>query len=77
MKWEELWITKGKKEMAKKSYRYVQLVPEVGPKPAKPYYVKKPNRGLKAGDKLRLRKYNPTTMKHEWYTEKKMPSHSK
>lgn len=63
--------------MAKKSYRYAMMVPEEGPKPAKPYYAKKPARGIKAGDKLRLRKYNPATKKHEWYIEKKMASHSK
>jgi ribosomal protein L33 len=35
------------------------------------YTAKKPLRGLKAGVKLRLRKYNPRAMKHMWYIEKR------
>jgi large subunit ribosomal protein L33 len=32
---------------------------------------------FKAKDKLRLKKYNPATQKHEWFVEKKLPPHSK
>ena len=28
-------------------------------------------------DKLRFKKYDPFTRKHEWFEEAKMPSHSK
>ena len=41
------------------------------------YYAKKPTSGLKAKDKLRLKKFNPATRKHEWFVEKKLPPHSK
>ena len=41
------------------------------------YYAKKPTSGLKAKDKLRMKKYNPATKKHEWFVEKKLPPHSK
>ena len=41
------------------------------------YYAKKPTSGLKAKDKLRMKKYNPATKKHEWFIEKKLPPHSK
>ena len=41
------------------------------------YYVKKPTAGEKVKIKLRVRKYNPSTRKHEWFVEKKLPPHSK
>ena len=41
------------------------------------YYAKKPTAGEKAKEKLRMKKYNPATMKHEWFIEKKLPPHSK
>ena len=41
------------------------------------YYAKKPTSGLKAKDKLRMKKYNPVTKKHEWFIEKKLPPHCK
>ena len=41
------------------------------------YYAKKPTKGEKAKDKLKLKKYNPNTRKHEYFIEKKLPPHSK
>ena len=35
------------------------------------YYAKKPTKGEKAKDKLKLKKYNPNTRKHEYFLEKK------
>jgi len=55
----------------------VRLVPELKPNSAFNYYVKKPTAGEKVKIKLRVRKYNPSTRKHEWFVEKKLPPHSK
>ena len=63
--------------MAKKSSIKVRLVPEEKPNSAFNYYVKKPTAGDKAKDKLKMKKYNPSTRKHEWFVEKKLPPHSK
>ena len=41
------------------------------------YYVKKPSGGEKAKVKLKAKKYNPATRKHEIFVEKKLPPHSK
>ena len=41
------------------------------------YYVKKPAGGEKAKVKLKAKKYNPATRKHETFVEKKLPPHSK
>ena len=39
---------------------------------------KKPTKGEKAKNKLKLKKYNPNTRKHEVFVEKKLPPpHSK
>ena len=63
--------------MAKKSSIKVRLVPES--KPNSPYFycVKKPSAGEKAKIKLKVKKYNPATRKHEIFIEKKLPPHSK
>ena len=64
--------------MAKKSsYALKQLVPEENQKTGTKYIVRKPSKGLKASDKLRLKKYDPVIKKHVWFVEKKMPPHSK
>ncbi len=63
--------------MAKKSTVKVRLVPEEKTDSKFYYYAKKPTSGLKAKDKLRLKKFNPETRKHEWFVEKKLPPHSK
>ena len=55
----------------------VRLVPEDKTNSKFYYYAKKPTSGLKAKDKLRMKKYNPATKKHEWFVEKKLPPHSK
>ena len=63
--------------MAKKSSIKVRLVPENKPDSAFFYYVKKPSTGEKAKNKLKIKKYNPSTCKHEIFIEKKLPPHSK
>ena len=63
--------------MAKKTSIKVRLVPEDKPDSAFFYYVKKPSSGEKAKIKLKVKKYNPETRKHEFFIEKKLPPHSK
>ena len=63
--------------MAKKTHAKVRLVPEEKPDSAFFYYVKKPAGGEKAKVKLKAKKYNPVTRKHEVFVEKKLPPHSK
>jgi len=63
--------------MAKKTSIKVRLVPESKPNSAFFYYVKKPTKGEKAKIKLKVKKYNPSTRKHEIFIEKKLPPHSK
>ena len=63
--------------MAKKTHVKVRLVPEAKPDSPFFYYVKKPAGGEKAKVKLKAKKYNPATRKHEVFFEKKLPPHSK
>ena len=63
--------------MAKKTSIKVRLVPESRPDSPFFYYVKKPLGGEKAKIKLKAKKYNPNTRKHENFIEKKLPPHSK
>ena len=63
--------------MAKKTSIKVRLVPENKPDSPFFYYVKKPSSGEKAKIKLKVKKYNPATRKHEVFVEKKLPPHSK
>ncbi len=63
--------------MAKKTHIKVRLVPESKPDSPFVYYAKKPTKGEKAKNKLRVNKYNPSTRKHEIFVEKKLPPHSK
>ena len=63
--------------MAKKTHFKVRLVPEAKPDSSFFYNVKKPARGEKAKIKLKVKKYNPATRKHEIFIEKKLPPHSK
>ena len=63
--------------MAKKTSIKVRLVPESKPHSSFNYYVKKPSSGEKAKIKLKAKKYNPSTRKHEMFVEKKLPPHSK
>ncbi|MAV57029.1 MAG: 50S ribosomal protein L33 [Pelagibacteraceae bacterium TMED247] len=63
--------------MAKKTSIKVRLVPESKPDSAFYYYAKKPSKGEKAKIKLKVKKYNPVTRKHEIFVEKKLPPHSK
>ena len=63
--------------MAKKTSIKVRLVPESKPHSAFNYYVRKPSSGEKAKIKLKAKKYNPSTRKHEIFVEKKIPPHSK
>ena len=50
--------------MAKKNYIKVRLVPESQQDSKFIYYAKKPTKGEKAKEKLKLKKYNPNTRKH-------------
>ena len=64
--------------MAKKSsYVLKQMIPEENSKTGTKYIVRKPTKGLKASNKLRLKKFDPVLKKHVWFVEKKMPPHSK
>ena len=63
--------------MAKKSSIKVRLVPESTQDSPFFYYTKKPTGGEKAKIKLKAKKYNPATRKHEIFVEKKLPPHSK
>ena len=63
--------------MAKKTYQIVMMVPEENPSSQFRYYAKKTTKGMKASEKMRVRKHNKLTNKHEWFVEKKLPSHSK
>ena len=63
--------------MVKKTSIKVRLVPESKPNSSLYYYVKKPSGGEKAKIKLKAKKYNPATRKHEVFIEKKLPPHSK
>ena len=63
--------------MAKKSTVKVRLVPDKKPDSPFFYYVKKPTKGEKSKVKLKMKKYNPDSRKHETFIEKKLPPHSK
>ncbi len=63
--------------MPKKTHIKVRMVPESNADSKFIYYAKKPTKGEKAKDKLKLKKYNPNTRKHELFVEKKLPPHSK
>ena len=63
--------------MATKSSIKGRLVPENKVDSPFYYYVKKPTKGEKAKIKLKMKKYNPDTKKHEIFIEKKLPPHSK
>ena len=59
--------------MAKKtSFALKQLVPEENPKTGTKYIVRKPTKGLKVAEKLRMKKYDPVLKKHVWFVEKKI-----
>ena len=51
------------------------MVPEGNPDSKFVYYAKT-NKRWKAKEKLKLKKYNPNTRKHEYFVEKNYP-HSK
>jgi len=63
--------------MANKSYRLIQLVNEDNPETGTKYIIKKPTKGVKVSEKIRLRKYDNVLKKHCWFKEVRMPSHSK
>ena len=63
--------------MAKKTSIKIRLVPENKPNSSYFYYTKKPSSGEKAKVKIKVKKYNPATRKHELFVEKKLPPHSK
>ena len=59
--------------MAKKTHIKVRLVPESNPDSKFIYYAKKPTKGEKAKDKLKLKKYNQNTKAK--FLLKKLPLH--
>lgn len=59
--------------MAKKSYEIRQLVNEEVETKTK-YMIKKPGKGEKASQPIRLRKYDPVTRQHHWFVDKKLPN---
>ena len=63
--------------MAKKSYALKQLLLEEKPETGTKYLVRKPTKGLKVAEKMRVKKYDPVLKQHVWFIEKKMPPHSK
>ena len=63
--------------MAKKSYALKQLLPEEKPETGTKYLVRKPTKGLKVAEKMRVKKYDPVLKQHVWFVEKKMLPHSK
>ena len=63
--------------MAKKTHLKVRMVQRVIQIVNLFIMLKKPTKGEKAKDKLKLKKYNPNTRKHEFFVEKKLPPHSK
>ena len=63
--------------MAKKTFALKQLLPEEKPETGTKYIVRKPTKGLKVAEKLRVKKYDPVLRKHVWFVEKKMPPQSK
>ena len=58
--------------MAKKSFALKQLLPEEKPETGTKYIVRKPTKGLKVAEKLRVRKYDPVVRKHVEYKEGKI-----
>ena len=59
------------KKYGKKTHIKVRLVPESNPDSKFIYYAKKPTKGEKVfKEKLKLKKYNPNTRKHEIFIEK-------
>ena len=55
--------------MAKKTHVKVRMVPEEKPDSPFFYYVKKPAGGEKAKVKLKAKKYNPASRKHEVFVD--------
>lgn len=65
--------------MAKKKQIAVYLIPEGQSTKSHDYHyiAQKSTNMTREGGKLRLKKYNPKTRKHEWFVEAKLPPHSK
>jgi len=62
---------------SKKSYELKMMVPEEKKETGTRYFVRKPTKGEKRTQKLRVRKYDPVLKQHVWFKEVKMPPHSK
>ena len=72
-----LKTTKVIKERIKNISKIIKELKNLKPDSSFNYYVKKPSSGEKAKVKLKVKKYNPATRKHEVFIEKKLPPHSK
>ena len=53
-----------------KSYKIIKLESEGMPRHF--YTTHRPRGGMKSATKLRLKKYNPLAMEHQWYKETKL-----
>ena len=62
--------------MAKPNQQKIMLVNEEKSTGTK-YLTTVSTKGPKASTKLRLRKYDPELRGHYWFSQKKLPSHSK
>ena len=63
--------------MAKKTHIKIRMVPESNPDSKFIYYAKKPTKGEKAKDKLKLKNIIPIQENMNFFIEKKLPPHSK
>jgi large subunit ribosomal protein L33 len=61
--------------MARKDNDVVYLIPEGQTRESHQYHYTISKR--KKLEKMRMRKYNPVSRKHEWFVEVKKPPHSK
>jgi len=63
----------------KKGKRLVYLIPETESRNSHShhYMAHKTSSMISNHKKLRVKKFNPTKNKHEWYVESKLPRHTK
>lgn len=61
--------------MAKNTYITVMLVNEAHPETGTKYMRQVSTKGTKQSTKLRLRKYDPVLRQHDWFIQRKLPSH--
>tara|TARA_R110002020_G_scaffold123296_1_gene279652 strand:- start:1372 stop:1578 length:207 start_codon:yes stop_codon:yes gene_type:complete len=64
---------------SKKGKRIVYLIPESETRDSHTHHYSayKTSSMIKDHKKLRMKKFNPTKNKHEWFVESKLPKHTK